>query len=68
MAVFKNDRVEVLQYLKQSIQRLRDEAQAQSGAFGDHLREIADQIAKDTAALEAEMIEAGYLLKPAGEA
>ncbi|HEX4194754.1 MAG TPA: hypothetical protein VHY80_16725 [Stellaceae bacterium] len=57
----QRDRIEILNYLKQSVKRMRELAQADPSPFGEALRTLADEIAVDTAKLEAELVEAGYL-------
>jgi hypothetical protein len=60
----RNDRIEILNYLKQTVKRMREIAQADPGQFGDAIRKLADDIAVDAAELEAELIEAGLLPRP----
>jgi hypothetical protein len=62
-----HDRIEILNYLKQSVKRMRAIADGDPGQFGDAVRKLADDIASDTVELEAELIEAGYLPKPANQ-
>jgi hypothetical protein len=63
------DRVGILDYLKNSVQRMRERAEHDAGQLGDTLRQAADDIAADIAKLEAELIAAGYITpKPANEA
>ena len=47
--------------------RLREIAMAHPGEFGTPLLEVADQIVADAAALEVELIEAGFFPKPANQ-
>jgi hypothetical protein len=62
----RNDRLEVLDYLKRSIQRIRDVAAAHSNEnISSEMLKIADAVAADTAELEQELIDAGYLPKSA---
>ena len=61
------DRVVVLEYLKQSVERMRELAKTGSDKLSAEMLALANQIAKDTASLEAELIEAGYLPKLANE-
>ena len=67
MAVPRDHRLEVLDYLKQSVERMRRLAKADSDKFSSDMLAVADQIAGDVANLEAELIEAGYFPKPANE-
>lgn len=64
---FEYDRVAVLEYLKRSIERMRELAKVGSDKLSTDMLVIADQIAADAARLEAELIAAGYLPKPANE-
>ena len=64
MAVIRNDRVEILEYLKGSVQRLRDRAITNPSACGTELLPIVEQLAEDAATLEAELIKAGYIPNP----
>lgn len=57
----RTDRLEVLDYLKQSIERVRAFAAAQAGRIASELLQAADELAADTARLEAELIASGYL-------
>lgn len=62
------DRVAVLNYIKRSVERLRDLAKAKSDNLSSEMLAIADQISADAAKLEAELIAAGYILpKPANQ-
>jgi hypothetical protein len=61
MGIIKNERVEILEYLKQSIQRMRETARAHPDKLRAQILETADRIAEDTAKLEHQMIEAGYV-------
>jgi hypothetical protein len=67
MAVLRDDQVGVLEFLKRSGHRLREMALAHPGEFGTQLLEIADQIVAEAAALEVELIEAGFFPKPANQ-
>jgi HEPN domain-containing protein len=55
------DRFAVLDYIKQSVERLRDLARANSDKLHSEMLALADQLAENAANLEAEMIEAGYI-------
>jgi hypothetical protein len=55
------DRVAVFDYIKQSVERMREMAKASSDKFSSELLAIADQIAEDAGKLEAELIASGYL-------
>ncbi|HWE72859.1 MAG TPA: hypothetical protein VG328_06845 [Stellaceae bacterium] len=57
----RNDRIEILNYLKQSVKRMREFAQTDTGQLGEEMRELANEIVQDTAKLEAELVEAVYL-------
>ena len=59
------DRIAVLDYLKQSIERMRQLAQAISDRIGSEILAVADQIADDAAKLEAELIAVGHILPKA---
>lgn len=61
------DRVAVLEYIKQSVERLRDLAKANTDKLSADMLAIADKIAGDAAKLEAELVAAGYLPKAANE-
>lgn len=65
MSVVRNDRLEVLLYLKKSVVRMRQLAAEKPSRFGDELHTIADQIVRDAANLEAELVAAGYIAQPA---
>jgi hypothetical protein len=67
MSSLDYDRVAVLDYLKEAIERLRHRALAGSDNLTADILEVADDLARDAAALEAELIEAGYILKPAND-
>ena len=62
---FEYDRVAVLDYLKQSVDRMRDLAKAGSDKLSTDMLAIADQIADDAAKLEAELIAVGHILPKA---
>jgi hypothetical protein len=59
------DRIAVLDYLKQSVERMREFAKAGSDTLSSEMQAIADQIAIDAAKLEADLIEVGYLPRAA---
>ena len=59
----RTDRREELQYLKRSVQRLRELAPSNPAKIESQLLHIADELADEAAALEAELIEAGYIPK-----
>jgi hypothetical protein len=65
MSGLRYDRIEILNYLKQSVKRMREIADGDPGQFGEAMRKLADDIALDTAKLEEELIEAGYLPRSA---
>ena len=65
MGVSRNERIEILEYLKQSIHRMRETAWAQPDKLHAEILETADLIAGDTAKLEDQMIDAGYVPKAA---
>jgi hypothetical protein len=65
MSFSPDDRLQVLDYLKQSIGRMREAAAEYEGQFAEALLDIADQIAGDVERLEIELIAAGYLPRPA---
>ena len=56
------DRIAVLDYLKQSIERIRQLAKASSDKLSADMLAVADQIADDAAKLEAELIAVGHIL------
>lgn len=64
MPVLRNERVELLEYLKSAVARIRDFADREPGPCGDSMRLLAEQIAKDAEELQAEMLEAGFIPKP----
>ena len=66
--VLEYDRLEILDYLKRSVRHMQQIASNNPGGFGQMLLAVANEIAGDTAALEVELIEAGYLPRPANEA
>jgi hypothetical protein len=57
------DRREELEYLKRSVQRLRELAPSNPAKIGSQLLQIADELAYEAAELEAELIEAGTIPK-----
>ena len=59
----RTDRREELEYLKRSVQRLRELAPSNPAKIGAQLLYIADELAEEATALEAELVEAGYILK-----
>jgi hypothetical protein len=61
------DRIAVLDYLKKSIERMRKAAKDDPDQRGERLRTVAEEIAADTAKLEADLIAAGHLPKAANE-
>jgi hypothetical protein len=61
MSVVTYDRIEILEYLKESVQRVRETAWMQPIESRAKILHIADQIADDTAQLESELVAAGYL-------
>jgi hypothetical protein len=63
----RNESIEVLKYLRGSIQRIRELAAANPGTMGTQMQFLADEIADDTTKLEAELVEAGYIPDPTGE-
>jgi hypothetical protein len=67
MAIIGYDRLEIWEYLKQSLDRLRELAKVNPSAFSTEMQATIDEIAEDTKNLEAELIAGGYLPKPANE-
>jgi hypothetical protein len=63
MRTFEYDRVAILNYLRQAVKRMREIASARPDAIASDMLAMADEIAADVAALEPELIEAGYLSK-----
>ena len=61
--VVGTDRREELEYLKRSVQRLRELAPSNPAKIGLQLLQIADDLADEAAELEAELIEAGHIPK-----
>lgn len=59
----RTDRREELEYLKRSVQRLRELAPSNPEKIGAQLLHIADELAEEAAELEAELIESGYIPK-----
>ena len=59
--VARNDRREELDYLKRSVDRLRELAPSNPAKIGVQLLRIADELAAEAAALEAEISEAGSI-------
>jgi hypothetical protein len=59
----RTDRREELDYLKRSVQRLRELAPSNPAKIGAQLLHIADELAEEAAALEAELVEAGLIPK-----
>jgi hypothetical protein len=55
------DRIAVLNYLKQAVIRVRAIANATDGTMGSDMLAMADEIAVDVEALEAELIAKGYI-------
>ena len=58
------DRREELDYLKRSVQRLRELAPSNPAKIGAQLLHIANELAEEAAALEAELVAAGYIATP----
>lgn len=58
------NRLQVLQFLKDSARRIREIATANPSKVTADLLRIADEIEADAANLEAELIEAGVIPKP----
>jgi hypothetical protein len=54
---------EELDYLKRSVQRLRELAVSNPAKIGAQLRRIADELAEEATVLEAELTEAGWIAK-----
>jgi len=67
MSVVRNDRLEVLEYLKRSVGRMRRLAAEHPGRFAEELLAVADEIAEDVARLEGELAAAGHLPIPANQ-
>ena len=67
MSVVRNDRLEILEYLKRSVRRMRELAAQNPGKFAEEMLAVADDIADDVARLEGELIEAGHLPTPANQ-
>lgn len=65
VSAFQYDRVAVLEYIKQSVDRMRELAKAGSDKLSADMLAIADQIADDAAHLEAELIAVGHILPKA---
>ncbi len=61
------DRIAVLDYLKESIERMRKAAKDDPSQLGECLRTVAEEIAADTAKLEGDLMAAGHLPKAANE-
>ena len=57
MSVIRDERVEVLEYLQQSVQHMRETAQTRPDKSRAEMLETADRIAEDRAKLEGRMIE-----------
>jgi hypothetical protein len=68
MSALEWDRVYVFSSLRWSVREVRDIANNAIGPMGNRLRLFADEMAKDVAEIEAELIAAGYLPRPANEA
>jgi hypothetical protein len=54
-------------YLKESVEWMRDAAKRYPGHFGECMRMLAEEIAGDTAKLEADLQARGYLPKAAND-
>ena len=65
MRLVRNDPVQVLEYLKRSVERMREITRANPAKWGSEMLKVADQIAADAERLEAELRAAGYI--PANE-
>lgn len=62
---FEFDRLGLLDYLRESIKRLRVLAEREGGEASEKIRLLAVQIVNDVEILEAELIAAGYIQKSA---
>ena len=67
MYLLDYDRVAILDYLRELVERIREAAKNDPGQLGECLRMAAEEIASDTANLEADLRALGYLPKPANE-
>jgi hypothetical protein len=61
------DRVELLQYMERSAERMRDLASNNSRSIGQELLELADELAREADALEKDLIQGGHLPTAANE-
>jgi len=64
--VLRTDRREELEYLKRSVRRLRELAPSNPAKIGSQLLQIAEELAGEAAALEAELIADGDVPMPKG--
>jgi hypothetical protein len=64
MSVLRNDRLEVLIYLKESVARMRRLEVDNPGKFGAEMLAIAAQIESDVERLEVELVAAGFIPTP----